>query len=76
MQPFHLAIPVIDLEKCRTFYRDVLGCEEGRSDSHWVDFNFFGHQLVIHQKPQDEKLKTNQSQILWMDTTFLFLILE
>ncbi|WP_291726957.1 VOC family protein [Bernardetia sp.] len=54
MQPFHLAIPVIDLEKCRTFYRDVLECSEGRSDVHWVDFNFFGHQLVIHQKTQNE----------------------
>ena len=48
MQPFHLAIPVYNLEECRTFYRDVLGCEEGRSSNHWVDFNFFGHQLVIH----------------------------
>jgi extradiol dioxygenase family protein len=50
IQPFHLAIPIQDLEKCRTFYRDVLNCEEGRSTEHWVDFNFFGHQLVIHQK--------------------------
>lgn len=50
IQPFHLAIPVKNLEKCRTFYRDVLQCEEGRSSEHWVDFNFFGHQLVIHQK--------------------------
>ena len=50
IQPFHLAIPVQNLEKCRTFYRDVLNCEEGRSSNHWVDFNFFGHQLVIHQK--------------------------
>ncbi|MFY7669638.1 VOC family protein [Tenacibaculum sp. MEBiC06402] len=50
IQPFHLAIPVQDLEKCRAFYRDVLECEEGRSSDHWVDFNFFGHQLVIHQK--------------------------
>ncbi|APZ47903.1 glyoxalase [Polaribacter reichenbachii] len=49
-QPFHLAIPVQNLEKCRAFYRDILQCEEGRSDVHWVDFNFFGHQLVIHQK--------------------------
>lgn len=49
-QPFHLAIPIKDLEKCRTFYRDILLCEEGRSSDHWVDFNFFGHQLVIHQK--------------------------
>ena len=50
LQPFHIAIPVQNLEPCRTFYRDILNCEEGRSSDHWVDFNFFGHQLVIHQK--------------------------
>jgi extradiol dioxygenase family protein len=50
IRPFHLAIPVQNLEACRTFYRDILNCKEGRSDTHWVDFNFFGHQLVIHQK--------------------------
>ena len=47
-QPFHLAIPVTNLEECRVFYRDILNCEEGRSSNHWVDFNFFEHQLVIH----------------------------
>lgn len=51
LSPFHLAIPVSNLEKARSFYRDILGCEEGRSDTHWVDFNFYGHQLVIHYKP-------------------------
>ena len=50
IQPFHLAIPVKNLEVCRTFYRDIIQCVEGRSDTHWVDFNFFGHQIVIHQK--------------------------
>lgn len=50
IQPFHLAIPVKNLEKCRTFYRDILHCKEGRSSDHWVDFDFFVHQLVIHQK--------------------------
>ena len=50
IQPFHLAIPVKNLELCRTFYRDIIQCIEGGSDTHWVDFNFFGHQLVIHQK--------------------------
>lgn len=50
IQPFHIAIPVQNLKKCRAFYRDVLECKEGRSDKHWVDFDFFGHQLVIHQK--------------------------
>ena len=54
VNPFHLAIPVADLAKSRQFYGEVLGCPEGRSDEHWVDFNFFGHQLVIHQKPADE----------------------
>ncbi len=50
VQPFHLAIPVQNLEKCRLFYREILQCEEGRSADYWVDFNFFGHQLVLHQK--------------------------
>jgi hypothetical protein len=52
IQPFHLAIPVQNLKKCRAFYRDILDCEEGRSTEDWVDFNFFGHQLVIHQKEE------------------------
>lgn len=55
ISPFHLAIPVHNLNDCRTFYRDVLGCEEGRSSDHWVDFSFFGHQLVIHYKPKSEE---------------------
>src|SRR5690554_6397276 len=55
IQPFHLAIPVSDLEEARTFYRDTLGCTEGRSSNHWVDFNFFGHQLVIHTTSADSK---------------------
>jgi len=60
ISPFHLAIPVHNLDECRTFYRDVLECEEGRSSDHWVDFNFFGHQLVIHYKPKSEEaLHTN-----------------
>ena len=51
--PFHLAIPVSDLAKARAFYRDVLECPEGRSDTQWVDFNLYGHQLVIHYKAAD-----------------------
>ncbi|RFN58604.1 VOC family protein [Marixanthomonas ophiurae] len=58
IQPFHLAIPVHNLNECRIFYRDVLGFTEGRSSEHWVDFDFFGHQLVIHYK---EKTKTDSS---------------
>ena len=60
LSPFHLAIPVHDLEKASVFYRDILGCEEGRSSDHWVDFNFFGHQLVLHVKEEkQEKAPTN-----------------
>lgn len=45
---FHLAFPVNDLESAREFYGGVLGCEEGRSSEHWVDFNLYGHQIVTH----------------------------
>jgi uncharacterized protein len=48
MTPFHLAIPVRDLPSARAFYGGLLGCPEGRSSQDWVDFNFFGHQLVCH----------------------------
>jgi extradiol dioxygenase family protein len=48
LTPFHLAIPVRDLRGARAFYGGLLGCAEGRSSETWVDFNFFGHQLVCH----------------------------
>ena len=48
LSPFHLAIPVVDITECRNFYTKTLGFKEGRSDEKWVDYNFFGHQLVIH----------------------------
>ncbi|MDH7445019.1 VOC family protein [Aquimarina sp. 2201CG14-23] len=54
LSPFHLAIPVDNLSLARDFYHNTLGLEEGRSSDHWVDFNFFGHQLVIHYKPKQE----------------------
>lgn len=53
LQPFHLAFPVHSLEAARHFYGQVLNCEEGRSSGQWIDFNFFGHQLVAHLAPQD-----------------------
>ena len=60
LSPFHLAIPVHNLAECRNFYSNVLKFEEGRSSDHWVDYNFFGHQLVIHYKPKsEEELHTN-----------------
>jgi extradiol dioxygenase family protein len=48
LQPFHLAVPVADLAEARRFYGGLLGCAEGRSSADWVDFDFFGHQLVVH----------------------------
>jgi len=51
--PFHLAFPVRDLESARAFYGDLLGCPEGRSAPDWVDFNFYGHQIVAHVAPQE-----------------------
>ena len=48
LPPFHLAVPVSDLEASRAFYGGLLGCAEGRSAGRWIDFNFYGHQLVCH----------------------------
>ena len=48
VQPFHLAVPVDDLAAARAFYGGLMGCTEGRSSDTWVDFNFFGHQFVVH----------------------------
>lgn len=51
LPPFHLAFPVHDLEQARAFYGGLLGCPEGRSSTEWIDFDFFGHQIVAHLAP-------------------------
>ena len=51
--PFHLAIPVNDLEQTREFYCELLGCSVGRTSEIWIDFNLFGHQLTAHLKPEE-----------------------
>ncbi|MEO3435597.1 VOC family protein [Inquilinus sp. CAU 1745] len=51
IRPFHLAFPVDDLEAARGFYKGLLGCGEGRSSPDWVDFDFYGHQIVAHLAP-------------------------
>ena len=48
LRPFHLAIPVDDLAAAHEFYRVVLGCGTGRTDSRWADLDFFGHQVTLH----------------------------
>ena len=52
LTPFHIAFPVDDLDAARHFYGTVLGCPEGRSAAHWIDFDLFGHQIVAHFKPK------------------------
>lgn len=60
--PFHLAFPVDDLARAREFYGGVLGCAEGRSSDAWIDFDFYGHQVVAHLAP-GEVGKTAANQV-------------
>ena len=55
LPPFHLAIPVHNIKEAQEFYGKLLNCQQGRSSNHWIDFNFFGHQLVVHL---DDNIKT------------------
>ncbi len=60
LSPFHLAIPINDIESTRKFYTETLGCSVGREANSWIDFNFFGHQVSAHVKPEVlTELKTN-----------------
>ena len=59
IRPFHLAIPVSNLEKSKRYYKDILGFSLGRSSDKWIDFNFFKHQLVIHQCNSIQEQKYN-----------------
>ena len=55
IRPFHLALPVTDLSQVRQFYGEILQCSFGREDTHWIDVNFFNHQVVFHQQEGFEK---------------------
>ena len=57
LTPFHLAIPVCELQPAKDFYENVLGCVPGRSSERWADYNFFGHQLVLHEDKDHKGLK-------------------
>src|SRR3954449_4398094 len=58
LPPFHFAFPVDDLAAARRFYGDLLGCAEGRSAEHWVDFDLHGHQIVAHLSPDASRKRT------------------
>ena len=59
LRPFHLAFPVDDLEEARRFYGGLLGCPEGRSSPDWIDFDFYGHQIVAHLSPAEGGIRSN-----------------
>ncbi|MDR5829485.1 VOC family protein [Caballeronia sp. LP006] len=61
MPPFHLAFPVHSLASAREFYGDLLGCPEGRSSPDWVDFDFYGHQIVAHLAPEEVGHRTTSA---------------
>lgn len=61
MPPFHLAIPVHDLEEAKAFYGEVLGLSEGRSSSKWQDYSMFGHQLVVHYVGEAYRVRHRRS---------------
>lgn len=63
IRPFHLAFPVDDLAAARAFYRDVLGCGEGRSSDHWIDFDLFGHQIVAHLDPAASQARSHHNPV-------------
>lgn len=56
---FHLAFPVNELNSTREFYAGVLGCREGRSSQHWIDFDLYGHQIVAHLAPESTGIRSN-----------------
>ena len=59
--PFHVAVPVYDIGEARKFYREVLGCGEGRTDELWTDFDLYGHQFVIHYKPKPKNIEEHDT---------------
>ncbi|MFM0322161.1 VOC family protein [Caballeronia glebae] len=61
MPPFHLAFPVHSLAAAREFYGELLGCPEGRSSDAWVDFDFYGHQIVAHLAPEEAGHRTTSA---------------
>lgn len=60
LRPFHLAVPVDDLDAARRFYGELLGCAQGRSAATWIDWSLYGHQLVTHLAPRPPAAHHNE----------------
>jgi extradiol dioxygenase family protein len=76
-QPFfHLAFPVIDLEATRDFFTRILGCDVGRADGRWIDFNFFGHQITAHLTETMPTVATNEVDGRSVPVSHFGLVLE
>ena len=60
LRPFHLAFPIIDIEKTKKWYINILGCTIGRESEQWVDFNFFGHQISGHLVTESNSSSKNE----------------
>lgn len=63
LSPFHLAIPVKDLDETLAFYEELLQCSRGRESSDWVDLNFLGHQLVLHRVERAARDETDTNPV-------------
>jgi extradiol dioxygenase family protein len=61
LPPFHFAFPVDDIAAARHFYGELLGCPEGRSAEHWVDFDLYGHQIVAHLAPEQVRRRSTNA---------------
>jgi len=60
LRPFHLAFPIKNLKETELWYTNILGCTVGRKSDQWIDFNFFGHQVVGHLVSNIEENQTNE----------------
>ena len=66
LTPFHIAIQVRDIDETKQFYANILGLEQGRSDTNWVDYNMYGHQFVCHLNPtlgKDGKVQVHYNPV-------------
>lgn len=76
MPRFHLAFPVTDIEKARKFYTETLGCKPGRKTEHWIDFDFYGHQIVAHHNDEMPACPTSLVEDCHVPTRHFGLLLD